>query len=359
MVPVVMITGFLGSGKTSLIAKQLDDDKTGSLSVLVHDLGEENIDVAYLQGGEHVSLASTERIQSVSSGQLTASHEAQLISRLNQLAEKNPAAILLESSGANDMTGATKRLQKEKGKWKLISVVTVLDASLLMHYLKDLIVAPLLGRQAALASLVVLNKWDRASMREKMMARRFSKDLSRRTGASLIHCSFGNISSEIILKQRSIPQSILQVDRNAEIEIKSIHLSERRPFHPQRLEDWLCRNWPGIIRVKGFIWLASDMNGIYVLDAAGSQREIGLEGTWYASVEKNELMNDEEVQQLIAEHKWGDRRQMLTVIGSSSGVAAAEHELNKALLSEYEMVEGPDKWIDYPDPLTPQFQQSF
>lgn len=358
MIPVVMVTGFLGSGKTSLIARQLDNNEPDSFSVLVHDLGDENIDVAYLQGGEHVNLASKGRIRSVSSGHLTTSHENQLIRVLDEQsqAEPLPTAILLESSGAADVASLVKRLQDSKGTWKLVSVVTVLDASLLGYYSKDPIIAPLLERQASIASLLVLNKWDRASLKERISARRYLRALSRRTGSSIVRASFGNVPTAKILRPRLIPQEALATEEgNARTAIESIHLKERRPFHPERLESWLCRSWPGIVRVKGFIWLATDMNGIYVLDAAGPQREIGLEGTWYAAVADEELKDDDEVTRLVAGHPWGDRRQTLTVIGSASGVAAASDNLSAALLSDEEMAEGPDVWKDYPDPLTPQF----
>lgn len=92
-----------------------------------------------------------------------------------------------------------------------------------------------------------------------------------------------------------------------------------------------------------------------MLDAAGPQRELGLEGTWYAAVAESELAFDGEIRALVTGHPWGDRRQALTVIGSPSGLADASRELRRALLSDAEMAEGPALWCDYTDPLTPLF----
>ncbi|MDC7125838.1 MAG: GTP-binding protein [Spirochaetales bacterium] len=357
MIPVIIVTGFLGSGKTSLLARQLDKNETDSLSVIVHDLGEENIDIAYLQGGEHVNLASKGRLRSVSSGHLSSTHEKQLITEITAQAETEPrpSAILVESSGAADVTALTKHLQESKDKWEIVSVVTVIDTSLLPYYLKDPIIAPLIERQTSIASLLILNKWDRASIKEKRAAKKYIRALTNKTGASVIRSVFGDISTKELLKHRPIPCEMNLANSNAGASIDSVHLKARRPFHPERLEAWLRCSWPGIVRVKGFIWLASDMDGIYVIDAAGPQREIGLEGTWYASTNDETIKNDTEVQKLIAGYPWGDRRQALTVIGSSSGVSAAAKALESALLSDKEMSEGPAAWKVYPDPLTPQF----
>lgn len=357
VIPVVMVTGFLGSGKTTLIARQLDQHEEDRLAVLVHDLGEENIDVAYLQGGEHVSLASDKRIRSVSSGPLTTSHLEQLTEELDALSQQEPppASIVIESSGAADVTSLVRQLQTAGSLWQLISVVTVLDTSLLGHYSKDPMIAPLLERQASVASLLVLNKWDRATRAERAEANRYVRAVCRVSGAAVSRTKFGRIRPAELLRRRSVPELLAGGDENVSTAIASIHLKERRPFHPQRLERWLGKDWPGIVRVKGFIWLATDMQGVYVLDAAGPQREVGLEGTWYAAVADRELKDDPEVQRLLAGHQWGDRRQALTVIGTSSGVTAAKDDLHAALLSDEEMAEGPELWNDYPDPLTPQF----
>lgn len=357
VVPVVMVTGFLGSGKTTLIARQLDQHDEDSLAVLVHDLGEENIDVAYLQGGEHVSLASDKRIRSVSSGPLTTSHLEQLGEELDQLSQQEPppAAIIIESSGAADVTSLVRQLRTAGSLWQLISVVTVLDTSLLGHYSNDPMIAPLLERQASVASLLILNKWDRATRSERAAANRYVRSVCRVTGASVVRTKFGRVRPAELFRPRSVPAGVTRGDRELGTAIESIHLKERRPFHPQRLERWLGKDWPGIVRVKGFLWLATDMEGVYVLDAAGPQREVGLEGTWYAAVGDRELKDDTEVQRLLADHPWGDRRQALTVIGSTSGVTAAQGDLHAALLTDQEMAEGPESWIDYPDPLTPQF----
>lgn len=357
MVPVIIITGFLGSGKTSLIAQQLDSDESDGISVLVHDLGEENLDVSFLQGGEHVSLASNDQIRSVASGHLSENHEAELIRGLDELAAKQPkpSAIFIEFSGAADIIGFVKQLSGKTGAWELISVVSVLDASLLRYYLDDAHIAPLVRRQANAASLLVLNKWDRASLSERRAAKKFAKEITAQDSAELLKTKFGSIPRDVLMQRRRIAEIGNVRDDAEQSPIESVHIKERRPFHPQRLEAWLSQAWPGILRVKGYVWLATDMEGIYVVDAAGPQREVGLEGTWYAAVAAEELPDDEEVQALVSQHKWGDRRQALTVIGNPDAVNLMNSTLQAALLSDEEMELGPEGWKTLPDPLTGKF----
>ena len=340
-VPVVIVTGFLGSGKTSLIAGQLDQTGGDELAVVVHDLGEENIDVAYLQGGEHVSLASNTQIRSVSSGHLTKSHLEQLKDELHDLSgqESRPRAILVETSGAANVIPVIEELRTGGSSWELVSVVTVLDASVVGDYIEDPMIAPLL---------------ERADQDQQDEAEQYLSSIFQVTGSPVFCTEFGQIDSSELLRARSIPEEPSAPDLDAKHPIESIHLMQRRPFHPERLESWLDKSWVGIVRVKGFLWLATDMNGIYVLDAAGSQREVGLEGTWYASV-ADEFEDDPEVQHLVQSHPWGDRRQALTIIGSPTSIAEAKNELESALLSDEEMDEGPEQWKEYNDPLTPLF----
>ncbi len=357
LVPVVIVTGFLGSGKTSLIAGQLDQSNGDGLAVIVHDLGEENIDVAYLQGGEHVSLASDHRIRAVSSGHITKSHIDQLADELDDLCSEQPPyrAVLVETSGAANVIPVVERLRAGGSHWGLVSVVTVLDASVLGDYSSDPMIAPLLERQALSASLLILNKWDRADSEQQGEAEKYLAPICMVSGAAVYCTEFGQIDAAELLSSRPIPENLSPPDLDKAHPVESVHLMQRRPFHPARLEHWLEQSWIGIVRVKGFLWLATDMDGIYVLDAAGSQREVGLEGTWYASVSEDELKDDPEVQRLVNAHPWGDRRQALTIIGSPDSIAAAKDELESALLTDHEMAEGPERWIGYDDPLTSQF----
>ncbi len=353
---MVIITGFLGSGKTSLIADQLDGSQD-DLAVIVHDLGEENIDVAFLKGGEHVSLTSNTRIRSVSSGYLTSSHLDQLTREIDALSdlEPRPMAILVETSGAANVVPVIEKLRAPGESWELISVLTVLDSSVIGDYREDPSIAPLLETQALSASLLILNKWDRANRIQRKHAKTFADYIRSKNGSDLETTKFGRIKLRLLLTRRLIPGKSSLPEANTRESIESFHLTTRRPFHPERLERWLDTSWTGIIRVKGFVWIASDMEGIYVLDAAGSQREVGLEGTWYASVADDELRDDPEVQKLVKEHPFGDRRQALTIIGRPESIAQAKNELEAALLRDDEMAIGPEGWQSFPDPLTGKF----
>ena len=132
-------------------------------------------------------------------------------------------------------------------------------------------------------------------------------------------------------------------------------LTEERPFHPDRLDTWLNGEWPGIVRIKGFVWLASDMDHVYVIDVAGPQREVGKEGTWYAAIPEDERPEDAEITEQVNRGLYGDRRQALTIIGVPDAVERELRNLRACLLSGPELDRGPRGWRNMTDPIQARF----
>ena len=62
----------------------------------------------------------------------------------------------------------------------------------------------------------------------------------------------------------------------------------RRPFHPERLWTLLHEEWPGVLRSKGFFWLATrnDIGGS--LSQAGGACRHGPAGMWWAAQDRSE-----------------------------------------------------------------------
>lgn len=71
--------------------------------------------------------------------------------------------------------------------------------------------------------------------------------------------------------------------------ISSFVYRRKRPFHPERLMNWL-ENWPAeVVRVKGFIWLASWNDMCVLLSQAGTSISIQAVGRWMASYPEEDI----------------------------------------------------------------------
>ena len=125
----------------------------------------------------------------------------------------------------------------------------------------------------------------------------------------------------------------------------------KRPFHPNRLMDRaLSTNWEGVLRTKGFFWLASrhDVMGIWQSAGGSWQGEPG--GLWVAAQASSKFEFEGEKSW---DPMWGDRCQQIVWIGIGMDRGLIERMLNECLLADEEMELGLEAWAAFDDPLPP------
>jgi G3E family GTPase len=136
--------------------------------------------------------------------------------------------------------------------------------------------------------------------------------------------------------------------------IGSFVYSARRPFHPQRFHDLLHEGWPGVLRAKGFFWLATRHDQVGVLAQAGILRTHECAGEWWVATPSEQWPSTSEE---LAEIKkdwhpvWGDRHQELVFIGHEMNRADLTRRLDACLLTDAEMEQGVKKWKTLKDPF--------
>jgi G3E family GTPase len=127
----------------------------------------------------------------------------------------------------------------------------------------------------------------------------------------------------------------------------------RRPFHPERFWETIQQEWPGVIRSKGFFWLATRPRFVGVWSQAGGACQYEAGALWWAAVPKERW--PEEGDEILTDirQQWqepfGDRRQEIVIIGQNLDQAALTAMLDASLLSDLEMSQ-PD-WDRFPDPF--------
>jgi G3E family GTPase len=128
----------------------------------------------------------------------------------------------------------------------------------------------------------------------------------------------------------------------------------RRPFHPERFWQLIESEWPGVVRSKGFFWLASRPTYVGCWSQAGGVCRHGSIGLWWAAVPKAHWPQDAESLQSI-DGDWdpqvGDARQELVLIGIDMNETALRTRLDACLLSDAEMAQGPEGWHRFEDPF--------
>ena len=186
MIPVTLVTGFLGAGKTSLVANLLDSTPERPIAVLVNELARTSVDSALLHGGEHLSVDEHPLIRSVSGGRAGAGKLEAVRAELTRILDTaasgtRPEAVVVETSGSSPVAAIVRLIAQDPALAAALTVDTVITlvdtANLAVHW-KDPQLRSLLRDQIASADLIVLNKTDRAGFWTRRSALRLAKRLN-------------------------------------------------------------------------------------------------------------------------------------------------------------------------------------
>ena len=393
--PVTVLSGFLGAGKTTLLNHILNNREGKKVAVIVNDMSEVNIDADLIERGGGNLSQTEEKLVEMSNGCICCTLRDDLLQEIRRLAgEERFDYLLIESTGVSEPmpVAETFFFRDEFGFClddisSLDTMVTVVDAAnfesdfgspeTLMDRGQqvgtddDRTIVDLLVDQIEFADVVILNKIDAVNDATKTKITSAIKAINSR--AELVESSYGNINlNEILNTNRFDIESaeqmpdwlkIIEGEPIPETEEYGIHhfvYRARRPFHPERWSNWMKQEWPGVIRSKGFFWLATRMPYVGVWSKAGEQTKLEMAGKWFATVPRKNWPDDpEEIESVLSnwQEPHGDRRQEIVLIGYADKMDESflKECFDACLLNDEEMNLGEISWSDLKDPL-PQFE---
>jgi G3E family GTPase len=383
--PVTVLSGFLGAGKTTLLNHILANRDGLRVAVIVNDMSEINIDASLVRDGGQMSRTE-ERLIEMTNGCICCTLRDDLLAEVASLARQNRFDyLLIESSGISEPmpVAATFAFGIDDENRVLADVaaldtmVTVVDAPHLITQIDtgdglvsafegdERTVADLLIDQLEFADVVVINKTDLVSAPELNRVEALVTRLNPR--ARQIRATFGQVSPADLLNTGSFDMTEAETAPGWVAELNGEHIPETieygissllfraaEPFHPQRLRDMLetAVSRYGVLRSKGFLWLATrpDVVGLWSqagpngqCDAAGIP--VAVSGEW----------PDDPLERLELERIWhprfGDRRQELVFIGVDLPADELREGLSRCLLTPAELAAGEEAWQHLPDPF--------
>ena len=393
--PVTVLSGFLGSGKTTLLNHVLSNRAGLRVAVIVNDMSEVNIDSQLVAGGEAALSRTEEKLVEMTNGCICCTLREDLLAEVAALSKEDRFDyLLIESTGISEPAPVADTFTFAIGDGtplseiaELDTMVTMVDAANFMEDLKlgkDLhsieqaateddirTVADLLTEQVEFANVIVLNKTDLVDEATLATIEAFIEQLN--PYALKLRSSFGQIDSSKIMgtgrfdfeiaKKSKGWQLTLRDDGASEVEeygVSSFVFRARRPFHPQRFFERLNADWDGVLRSKGFFWLASKLDKIGVWSQAGRVARLDFGGFWWAAVQR-EHWPQSEVFDAELEKKWhpevGDCRQELVFIGISMDESSIVQSLEACLLTDEEFAMGIEAWRQFTDPF-PQWNMT-
>ncbi|MBM3995013.1 MAG: GTP-binding protein [Planctomycetes bacterium] len=384
---VTVLSGFLGAGKTTLLSHVLNNRAGMKVAVIVNDMSEVNIDAALV--GDAVALSRTdEKLVEMSNGCICCTLREDLLQEVAKLAtEGRFDHLLIESTGISEPMPVAEVFDAKLGETpladlaRLDTTVTVVDAANFLAEFTDAVtlrerglaatpddergVADLLLDQAEFADVIVINKCDLASPEQldclEAALRRINPvaRIERTTNGLLPPdrvIGTGLFSMERARRMSGWAAGLRgeKLPETQEYGIASFVYRARRPFHPMRLSERLSRDWPGVLRVKGFLWLANRMGDVCFWQQAGRMCHTGKTGLWWAAVPRERWPTGERALARITanwQEPFGDRRQELVFIGIGLDEGEVRRDLDACLLTDGEMAGGETAWAALHDPF--------
>ncbi|MDF2646604.1 MAG: cobalamin synthesis protein CobW [Paenibacillus sp.] len=386
-IPVTVLSGYLGSGKTTVLNHVLNNRDGLKVAVIVNDLSEVNIDAALIKDGGGLSRTN-EKLVEMSNGCICCTLREDLLREVEKLAMENRFDyILIESTGVGEPVPVAQTftyINEEQGIdltqfCRLDCMVTIVDA---YRFWSDYSsgetllersqavgeddtreVVDLLIDQIEFCDVLLLNKCDMVDADELDELEGVLRKLQPR--ARFIRTEHGRVEPSEILdsglfnfEEASVSagwmkemEKPVHTPETEEYGISSFVYERVKPFHPGRLMKWM-EDWPAeVVRAKGMMWLATRHAFGQSLSQAGPSIQFGPSGYWIAALPKEEqeamLQEDPELAKQW-DPIYGDRINKVVFIGIDMDQANLISSLDSCLLTDEEMTQD---WNDFPDVL--------
>lgn len=394
-IPVLLLTGYLGSGKTTLVNHILSNKRGIKFAVIVNDIGEVNIDAALIQKGGVVGKKD-DSLVALQNGCICCTLKMDLIEQIYEIMKMERFDyIVIEASGICEPEPIAQTIcsipsmggaYTQYGTCRLDCIVTVVDAlrlqsefacgdNLVREKIDEEDIENLIVQQIEFCNIILLNKVSEVNPEELKRMKRIIKTLQ--PDAAIVECNYADVDLDKIIHTgmfnfectatsagwiREIERQVTaeeEMDAQAhshqyqyeEVHEHEHHHSEggeveeygigtfvyyRRPaFDIHKIDHFVATKWPrNIIRAKGVCYFSHNRDMSYLFEQAGVQKKLTEAGLWYATASEKdfmELMRQEPGLLRDWDEKYGDRMQKIVFIGQHLDKEQLARDLDECL----------------------------
>lgn len=386
--PVLLLTGYLGSGKTTLVNRILSNRKGIRFAVIVNDLGEVNIDADLIRK-DGIVTQKDDSLVALQNGCICCTLKTDLIEQIAGLMKMQKFDyIVIEASGICEPEPIAQTIcsiptlggpYSEFCNCRLDCIVTVVDALRLRDEFgagealtrKDIgeeDISNLIIQQIEFCNIILLNKASEVSPEELARIRAVIGTLQ--PGAEIISCDYAEVDLSMILdtgmfnfdraatsagwirgiESRPTDEEEEEARHHGEGHHHHHHHDEgeaeeygistfvyyRRPaFDINKFDYFVARKWPAsVIRAKGICYFSDERDMSYLFEQAGSQKQLRQAGQWYATAPEEDLIRLMQTDPGFMrdwDAKYGDRMQKLVFIGQNMDREQITRDLDACL----------------------------
>lgn len=304
-IPVTIITGFLGAGKTTFLNHIITNNKDKKIAIIENEFGSESID-------SELIVKSDNGIFELSNGCVCCSLNGELVEILMKIVNQvqNISHLIIETTGIADPGPVAYSFladYKIQSTFKLNAIITLVDAQKIEQLLEETIEA---NKQIIQADVVLINKTDLVDDYQKSVVTNIIKRLNPQ--AEIVYSQFGKIDTSNLLQidaflgENIERKTKIETDRKAKpkfslsqtqgsvlepqgkklvqhSEIKSFSFVIEKPLDVIRFDTWLNAMLNGdlakIYRVKGILYI-EDFNEKVILQSVGNKFITEGGGVW-------------------------------------------------------------------------------
>lgn len=393
--PILLLTGYLGSGKTTLVNNILSNKKGIKFAVIVNDIGEINIDADLIQKGGVVGKKD-ESLVALQNGCICCTLKMDLVQQVTDIIKMGRFDyIVIEASGICEPEPIARTIcsipqmgheYTQYGNARLDCVVTVVDAlrmqsefgcgdKLKRENIDEEDIENLIIQQIEFCNIVLLNKVSDVNKEELERIKLIIKNLQ--PDAEIIECDYGQIDLDRIIETYMFDYNDVsgsagwikviegRADHDEHDDDHDEHEHEehehehhhhhdheeegeaeeygigtfvyyaRRPFDTLKFNDYVLNQWPkNVIRAKGLCYFADNQDMSYIFEQAGVQKKLSEAGYWFATAPKEELEKMARQDPSILndwDEEYGDRMEKIVFIGQKMDKAQIIKDLDNCL----------------------------
>lgn len=258
MLPVTVIGGYLGAGKTTLVNHLLRNADGVKLAVLVNEFGALPVD-------EDLIEAQGDTMISIAGGCVCCSYGNDLVQAMMDLSEleQRPDHILIESSGVA-MPGAIAATVSIMDGLHIDGIVVLADGETIRGQARNDYIGDTIDRQLSDADLVLLNKCDLVDLAQLEDLKSWMGD--KAPNATVVKAHHAKVPNDIVLKhydQRRL--SIVKEFHPHADGFESRIIPFGRDCDAEAIAQKLADPDLNLIRAKGFVHTSAGMRAIHTV----------------------------------------------------------------------------------------------
>lgn len=369
-IPITLLTGYLGSGKTTLINHILTNQEQYKIAVIVNDIGEVNIDASLIEQGGVVQKKD-DSLVALTNGCICCNLKMDLVEQITDIIRQDRFDyIIIEASGICEPIPIAQTITmmpelfpdySNQDICRLDAVVTVVDAlrlrdefgcgdNLKKEDIDDEDIEKLLIEQLEFCNIIILNKVDEVTKEELEEVKAVIRSIQPK--AKIMETNYSKVAMKDILDTKLFDfeassmtagwiEALEQTGEEEESEevleygISTFVYYRRGPMNRKLFYEFLDSKWDhSIIRSKGVVYFTDEMDTAYMVESAGNSKNLVVTGPWVSAIsEEEQQIVLQQNPDILAEwdEEYQDRMNKIVFIGKNMDKEAIIAKLDSML----------------------------